>query len=846
MTSPLSPLSPSSPSSPSSLPWRFARLASLLLAAAALPALPSAAHTAPVLDVEIVSPQDGATVSGFVLITGTSTDVGGGVVSVSIDDGPFLPASGTDVWTFLWNAGAAAPGPHTIRARAKATPFSLGVFDAVQVVVSGGTGIAVAIESPPDGSLVTDTLHVEGTSAGADLVVLRVDDGPALTVNGLEQWSAILEPSTLGPGPHTLRAEATAGTSIALDSVSIDVGAGAPGVQSFVYSSSVDGEPLTGKLYLPAGFDPSGPPVPLVVHLHGAGGSGSISAAMGAELEARGWIGVAPDGRAWELFDLGCEWPFSSAYVDNPDPAVGPGEQDIFDAIDWASSAFPIEPDRVYLTGFSYGGRGTYAIGLKSPDRFAAIAPMGAVSDVIEVFARRPEPCLCKEALEGGQFGDSPFVDTMYKITSGRFLLENAVNVPVYHAHGTQDSAASNNVAFAPFLHGWHMVNDTGWSEPHTTPSTLAEWANSCYDGDGSALPLAFAFGHTPTLSEMAALLPGEVDWAYMMTPVGHVTDPRWLSGTAPGLGIFGVPDPSDPASLLGIYDFFAARTREASPDAILYKTYEDQHRGAFWVELLSETPWLDRPAAVRAVRDGDANAVQLALVRARSATLDVEAAGLVLAPDAPLTIHLSELDPTGLDPALAAPGETLVPSLILTGDFADGLAGTGCAVVTRDGAPLDSALVASSPSAIEIGPLLVTGPTELVVRTAGAYGAGCPGSGGFSPALAMPGCVEPGRSFSLELSEGLGGAPALLVVGTETGALPLGNGCHLLLDDLIGAPIALTLSGAGPGAGALDVPVTIAPGVPAGTVLTAQVFAIDAGAPGLFCASNGALLAVR
>ncbi|MFT5200292.1 MAG: hypothetical protein ACI87O_002967, partial [Planctomycetota bacterium] len=249
-----------------------------------------------VLSVDIVSPVDGATVTGMVQITGTSSDVGTGRVSISIDGAPFLLATGTDQWSFDWDTLQVSDGPHAIRARARQ---SLG--------------------------------------------------GPA-----------------------------------AFDNISVNVSNSGSGLQSFDYASSVDGEVLSSKLYLPQGFDVNGPPRPLVINLHGGGGLGTIVEA--AQMDARNWVQIAPDGRRWGLADMGCNWRVSAAYVNNPDPNVGPGEQDILDAIDWTVANFPIDTDRVYLMGFSMGGRGAYIIGLKNAERFAAISPRGPAIDMFEIF----------------------------------------------------------------------------------------------------------------------------------------------------------------------------------------------------------------------------------------------------------------------------------------------------------------------------------------------------------------------------------------------------------------------------------------------------------------------------
>jgi hypothetical protein len=51
-------------------------------------------------------------------------------------------------------------------------------------------------------------------------------------------------------------------------------------------------------------------------------------------------------------------------------------EQDVYDVLADVEKRFPIDQDRVYLTGLSMGGGGTLWIGLTHPDIWAAIAPV--------------------------------------------------------------------------------------------------------------------------------------------------------------------------------------------------------------------------------------------------------------------------------------------------------------------------------------------------------------------------------------------------------------------------------------------------------------------------------------
>jgi predicted peptidase len=54
----------------------------------------------------------------------------------------------------------------------------------------------------------------------------------------------------------------------------------------------------------------------------------------------------------------------------------------VFQLIDDVIANHKVDRDRVYLTGHSMGGRGTWYFAFKDPGRFAAIAPMSALSPV--------------------------------------------------------------------------------------------------------------------------------------------------------------------------------------------------------------------------------------------------------------------------------------------------------------------------------------------------------------------------------------------------------------------------------------------------------------------------------
>jgi dienelactone hydrolase len=137
-------------------------------------------------------------------------------------------------------------------------------------------------------------------------------------------------------------------------------------------------------LYVPPSYSPE-KPMAFILCLHGAGFTGE------AYLDR--WI-----PRLGEKYILAC-----------PSVTMGSwwtryGEDLVLKVLQEVQKAYHIDPDRIFLTGMSNGGIGTWIIGMHHADRFAGIAPMASgIDDVL-----------------------FPFV-------------ENLAHTPVYVIHGVED-----------------------------------------------------------------------------------------------------------------------------------------------------------------------------------------------------------------------------------------------------------------------------------------------------------------------------------------------------------------------------------------------------------------------
>ena len=121
-----------------------------------------------------------------------------------------------------------------------------------------------------------------------------------------------------------------------------------------------DGKLFPYRLYVPGSYD-GARATPLVVMLHGALGderyyfSGLFDpAVIKGEADRRGYILVGVNGRG----------------------RFGLNQEDVFEVINAVTRDYKINAARIYLTGHSMGGFGTWLVASSKPELFAAIAPV--------------------------------------------------------------------------------------------------------------------------------------------------------------------------------------------------------------------------------------------------------------------------------------------------------------------------------------------------------------------------------------------------------------------------------------------------------------------------------------
>ena len=177
------------------------------------------------------------------------------------------------------------------------------------------------------------------------------------------------------------------------------------------YHSVLDDTRQPYSLFVPKAYN-GRKPWPLVVDLHGHGWYRPFQGYPPEEIE--GAIVLSPHGRGSIDYMLA-------------------SEDDVLRCIEDVKKDYNVDPDRVCLTGRSMGGTGTWNLGVKFPDVFAALAPVAANADsrVWERLWKWPCP------------DDSPVIGKVkaavaYSANPVEYA-DNLLNLPVFCVHGSDD-----------------------------------------------------------------------------------------------------------------------------------------------------------------------------------------------------------------------------------------------------------------------------------------------------------------------------------------------------------------------------------------------------------------------
>ncbi len=144
------------------------------------------------------------------------------------------------------------------------------------------------------------------------------------------------------------------------------------------------GEEYKYVVYVPADYDGS-KPYPTIVFLNGAGECG------------RDGLKHVATGLGPAIMKDASKWPFLVLFPQKPTVRSNWEDHDalVMAMLDKTKAEYKVDTSRLYLTGLSQGGHGTWTIGAKHPDMFAALAPVCGWSDTSTASTLKPLPIWC-------------------------------------------------------------------------------------------------------------------------------------------------------------------------------------------------------------------------------------------------------------------------------------------------------------------------------------------------------------------------------------------------------------------------------------------------------------------
>ena len=219
--------------------------------------------------------------------------------------------------------------------------------------------------------------------------------------------------------PIELACEAPSGGGVFTDTLCLRIREPGQSLKR-TFISSIDRSCQYYAVHFPTGYDPA-PDSPadslsaLVLTLHGAG----VRAEGQADAyKPKPWAFiVAPTNRR----------PFGFDWQDW-------GRLDALEVLNNALASYPVDPDRVYLTGHSMGGHGVWHVGLAHPDLFAAMGP-GAGWTSFGLYV----PWFLQKSSIFAEPAQLAVRDAVLREDQPLSVVENAANLPVFIFQGGAD-----------------------------------------------------------------------------------------------------------------------------------------------------------------------------------------------------------------------------------------------------------------------------------------------------------------------------------------------------------------------------------------------------------------------
>jgi predicted peptidase len=149
-----------------------------------------------------------------------------------------------------------------------------------------------------------------------------------------------------------------------------------------LHYSDGQGHTMPYRLYVPPGYNVPGATFPLIMFLHGSGESGTDNNLPSTNGHMDNVYNAAHGnyGAQYKAFLLvpQTQWGWQDYGPQYPDYV---GQTLAMDILDLVTSTYQVDDRRLYVTGLSMGGFGTFDIIANHPDTFAAASPLSGGGD---------------------------------------------------------------------------------------------------------------------------------------------------------------------------------------------------------------------------------------------------------------------------------------------------------------------------------------------------------------------------------------------------------------------------------------------------------------------------------
>ena len=236
---------------------------------------------------------------------------------------------------------------------------------------------------------------------------------------------------------------------------------------------------LPYRLFVPENYD-SMQSYPLVLALHGSGERGSDNQHIQLWRLATSW--ADPINQAnYPCFVVAPQCPAERSWVYDFNGPIGPELATVMDLLDSLSREFSIDENRLYVTGLSMGGFGTFDLIQRFPHRFAAAIPMSAGGDPAQAakIANLPiwnfhgkiddevDVALSRNTIAAIEEAGQPAVYTHCKFENCTGLSEDRIDMYV-RSHA--------NLLYTEYENGGHIIWDESYDYPFLFPWVFSNY----------------------------------------------------------------------------------------------------------------------------------------------------------------------------------------------------------------------------------------------------------------------------------------------------------------------------------------------------------------------------------